>query len=127
VGGPHQLPCLAQEERQGEHHGRAGAGLLEVAAAYIKANMPLGNYLELTDQQAWDAAAFINSHERPQDPRFAGYLAETTEQFHGSEFDYHQTRGHTRQGVTDKGSQTRGQLNGDPDANDPAAIIHGLQ
>jgi thiosulfate dehydrogenase len=34
----------------------------------------------------------MNSHERPQDPRFTGDLAETTEQFHGSEFDYYGKR-----------------------------------
>ncbi|ESQ15935.1 MAG: hypothetical protein N838_12555 [Thiohalocapsa sp. PB-PSB1] len=55
--------------------------------------MPLGNYIDLTEQQAWDVAAFMNSHERPQDPRFTGDLAETTKQlFHGSEFDYYGKR-----------------------------------
>ena len=78
----------------GEHSYNWGAGMhrIDTAAAYIKANMPLGNYLALTDQQAWDVAAFINSHERPQDPRFTGDLAETTEQFHGSELDYYGKR-----------------------------------
>jgi len=78
----------------GEHSYNWGAGMhrIDTAAAYIKANMPLGNYLELTDQQAWDVAAFMNSHERPQDPRFTGDLAETTEQFHGSELDYYGKR-----------------------------------
>ncbi len=71
-----------------------GAGMhrIDSAAAYIKTNMPLGNYVKLTDQQAWDVAAFMNSHERPQDPRFTGDLAETTERFHGGEFDYYGTR-----------------------------------
>jgi thiosulfate dehydrogenase len=71
-----------------------GAGMhrIDTAAAYIKANMPLGNYLALTDQQAWDVAAYMNSHERPQDPRFTGDLAETTERFHGGEFDYYGKR-----------------------------------
>jgi thiosulfate dehydrogenase len=78
----------------GERSYNWGAGMhrINTAAAYIKANMPLGNYLELTDQQAWDVAAFMNSHERPQDPRFTGDLAETTERFHGSEFDYYGVR-----------------------------------
>ena len=35
------------------------------AAAFIKANMPLGQGGTLTDQQAWDVAAFMNSHPRP--------------------------------------------------------------
>ena len=34
----------------------------------------------------------MNSHERPQDPRFTGDLAETTEKFHGSKFDYYGKR-----------------------------------
>lgn len=78
----------------GEHSYNWGAGMhrINTAAAYIKANMPLGNYLELTDQQAWDLAAYMNSHERPQDPRFTGDLAETTERFHGGEYDYYGTR-----------------------------------
>lgn len=71
-----------------------GAGMhrVDIAAAYIKTNMPLGNYLELTDQQTWDVAAYINSWERPQDPRFNGDLADTAERFHGSEFDYYGVR-----------------------------------
>jgi thiosulfate dehydrogenase len=78
----------------GEHSYNWGAGMhrINTAAAYIKANMPLGNYIALTDQQAWDVAAFMNSHERPQDPRFTGDLAETTGQFHGSEYDYYGKR-----------------------------------
>jgi thiosulfate dehydrogenase len=78
----------------GEHSYNWGAGMhrIDTAAAYIQANMPLGNYLALTDQQAWDVAAFMNSRERPQDPRFTGDVAETTEQFHGSELDYYGKR-----------------------------------
>ncbi|MFO1323813.1 MAG: c-type cytochrome [Burkholderiales bacterium] len=49
----------------------AGAGMHRVAtaAAFIKANMPMGQGGTLTDQQAWDLAAFVNSHPRPKDPR----------------------------------------------------------
>lgn len=49
----------------------AGAGMHRVntAAAFIKANMPLGQGNSLTDQQAWDVAAFMNSRPRPADPR----------------------------------------------------------
>jgi thiosulfate dehydrogenase len=49
----------------------AGAGMHQVstAAAFIKANMPLGQGNTLTDQQAWDVAAFINAQPRPRDPR----------------------------------------------------------
>lgn len=49
----------------------AGAGMHRVhtAAAFIKANMPLGQPNTLTDQEAWDVAAFVNSKPRPPDPR----------------------------------------------------------
>ncbi|RTE66045.1 cytochrome C [Amphritea opalescens] len=61
-----------------------GAGMHRVntAAGFIKANMPLGKPNSLTDQQAWDVAAFMNSHERPQDPRYNGNIAQTAETFH---------------------------------------------
>lgn len=44
-----------------------GAGMTRVltAARFIKARMPLGQE-NLTDAQAYDVAAFVNSHERPQ-------------------------------------------------------------
>ncbi|WP_455216789.1 c-type cytochrome [Kaarinaea lacus] len=61
-----------------------GAGMhrINTAAGFIKANMPLGKPNSLTEQQAWDVAAFMNSHERPQDPRFDGDIAKTAEIFH---------------------------------------------
>ena len=60
--------------------------------AFIKANMPLGLGGTLTDQQAWDVATFMNSHERPQDPRFTGDVAQTRAQFHDSEYSLYGTR-----------------------------------
>ncbi|GAB3628155.1 hypothetical protein GCM10027419_30060 [Pandoraea terrae] len=53
-----------------------GAGMHELqnAAGFMKENMPLGLGGSLTDQQAWDVALFMDSHERPQDPRFAARL-----------------------------------------------------
>jgi len=71
-----------------------GAGMhkIDTAAAFIKHNMPLGMPDSLSDQEAWDVAAFMNSHERPQDPRHKGDLAATTKQFHGGKFDYYGTR-----------------------------------
>ena len=44
-----------------------GAGMTRVltAARFIKARMPLGQP-DLSDDQAYDVAAYINSHERPQ-------------------------------------------------------------
>lgn len=49
----------------------AGAGMTRVhtAAAFIRANMPLGQANTLTEQEAWDVAKFMNSHPRPPDPR----------------------------------------------------------
>lgn len=52
------------------------------AAGFIKANMPLGLGGKLTDQEAWDVATFMDSHERPQDPRFQGSVAETRKKYH---------------------------------------------
>ena len=55
-----------------------GMGDIRNAAGFIKANMPLAGGT-LTDQEAWDVATFMDSHERPQDPRFtagAGHARE---------------------------------------------------
>lgn len=71
-----------------------GAGMhrIDNAAAFIKANMPLGQGGTLTDQEAWDVATFMNSHERPQDPRFTGNVSDTRKKFNDSEFSlYGQT------------------------------------
>ena len=74
-----------------------GAGMHEIdkAAAFIQANMPLGVGGTLTDQEAWDVATYINSHERPQDPRFTGQVAETRQRFHDTP---HSLYGQTVQG-----------------------------
>jgi thiosulfate dehydrogenase len=63
-----------------------GAGMAEIdkAAGFIKANMPLGQSGKLTDQQAWDVAAYIDGKPRPQDPRFTGSVAQTRRKFHDS-------------------------------------------
>lgn len=61
-----------------------GAGMSNVdnAAAFIKANMPYSQGGSLTDQQAWDVAAYIDGKPRPQDPRFKGSVAATRATFH---------------------------------------------
>jgi thiosulfate dehydrogenase len=46
----------------------AGMGTVTTAAAFIKANMPLGKPV-LTDQESLDVAAYINAQVRPPDPR----------------------------------------------------------
>jgi thiosulfate dehydrogenase len=48
-----------------------GAGLYRISnfARYVKANMPLGasyDQPQLTDEQAWDVAAYVNSMPRPK-------------------------------------------------------------
>lgn len=50
-----------------------GAGMhrINTAAGFIKMNMPYGKGESLTDQEAWDVAMYVNSHERPSDPRLA--------------------------------------------------------
>ena len=61
-----------------------GAGMHQIntAAGFIKGNMPLGHGGSLNDRDAWDVAAYMNSHERPQDPRFDGDTEATRKQFH---------------------------------------------
>ncbi|MCT9809627.1 c-type cytochrome [Acidovorax sp. Be4] len=65
-----------------------GAGMHEIdkAASFIKSNMPYGLHNALSDQEAWDVATFINSFERPQDPRFKGDVKQTRQQFHDSPY-----------------------------------------
>ncbi|QQD23525.1 c-type cytochrome [Venatoribacter cucullus] len=60
-----------------------GAGMIRVftAASFIKNNMPLGQPGRLSDKEAWDVALYINSQERPQDPRYTGNAKETREKF----------------------------------------------
>ncbi|WP_027016036.1 c-type cytochrome [Comamonas composti] len=72
-----------------------GAGMHEVdkAANFIKNNMPYGNPT-LSDQEAWDVSLYINSMERPQDPRFTGNVAETRKQFHDSPYSMYGTQAH---------------------------------
>ncbi len=54
----------------GEHSYNTGAGLFRVSmfAGYVKYNMPYGTTYEkpkLSDEEAWDVAAFVNSMPRP--------------------------------------------------------------
>ncbi|WP_442909595.1 c-type cytochrome [Hydrogenophaga sp.] len=63
----------------------AGMGRISNAAAFVKANMPLGLPGTLTEQQAWDVALFMNSHDRPQDPRYTGNVQGTQREFHATE------------------------------------------
>lgn len=54
----------------GKYSYNDGAGLFRISrfAGYVKANMPFGaNYrnMQLSDEEAWDVAAFVNSQPRP--------------------------------------------------------------
>ena len=60
----------------------AGMGSIKNAAGFVKANMPLGQGWSLSDQEAWDVATFMDSHDRPQDPRFVKDVATTRAMFH---------------------------------------------
>ena len=62
----------------------AGMGRISNAAAFVMANMPLGLPGTLTNQQAWDVAQYMNSHERPQDPRYTGSVQRTRDDFHAT-------------------------------------------
>ncbi|MHB1245134.1 MAG: c-type cytochrome [Sulfuriferula sp.] len=66
VNGQYAFPPL-----WGKDSYNAGAGMHKVknAAAFIKANMPLGKGDSLSIQEAWDVAQFVDSHDRPPDPR----------------------------------------------------------
>lgn len=61
------------------------------AAGFIKVNMPYGQGNTLTDQQAWDVAAFVDSRERPRDPRQTGNVPDAQRRFHSSGDYYGQT------------------------------------
>lgn len=70
-----------------------GAGMHRVntAAGFIYANMPLGKPYSLSPQEAWDVAAYINSHPRPSDPRQPGQMSvqEAHDAFHGKHKGYY--------------------------------------
>lgn len=65
-----------------------GAGMhrINTAAAFIKENMPLGKGGTLSNEDAWHVAAFMNSHERPQDPRLIdGSVEKTRDKYHAND------------------------------------------
>ena len=57
----------------GPHSYTKGAGFYKVSklAGFVKMNMPLSKGETLSDQQAWDVAAYVDSQPRPEDPRKA--------------------------------------------------------
>lgn len=62
-----------------------GAGIARVytAASFIHLNMPLGKPGSLSEKEAWNVAWYINSQERPQDPRYTGDARDTREKHLG--------------------------------------------
>ncbi len=68
----------------GENAYTWGAGMhrINTAAGFIRANMPLGQGGSLSEREAWDVAAYINSHERPRDPRQEASVEEADAAFH---------------------------------------------
>lgn len=77
----------------GPHSYNWGAGMAGIASAagFIKANMPYGQGNTLTDQQAWDVAAYVDSRERPRDPRQTGTVEDARKRFH-ARGDYYGTK-----------------------------------
>lgn len=67
---------------------------INTAASFIKANMPFGLGGELlTTQQAWDVAAYIDAHPRPQDPRYERSVEQTDERYHDHQCFYGEVNG----------------------------------
>ncbi|QSX29560.1 c-type cytochrome [Shewanella cyperi] len=95
MGGVYNLPPL-----WGPQSFNWGAGMHRVntAAFFIHENMPLGKSIQLSNQQAWDVAAFITSKERPQDPRFEGNLEQTKASYHKHDGYYGTTQDGTQLG-----------------------------
>lgn len=82
-GGHYVMPPLWGKD---SYNWGAGMHRINTAASFIKHNMPLGKAGSLTDQQAWDVAAYVNSHERPQDPRLVdGSVEKTRVKFHAND------------------------------------------
>jgi thiosulfate dehydrogenase len=78
----------------------AGMSSIKNAAGFIKGNMPLSQGNTLSDQEAWDVAVFMDSHERPQDPRFSKSVEETRAKYHDSGDMYGETVNGVRLGMT---------------------------
>ncbi|QWT47119.1 c-type cytochrome [Azospira inquinata] len=80
VGASYVFPPLWGKD---SYNWGAGMHRINTAAGFIQHNMPLGKGETLSDQEAWDVAAFVNMHERPQDPRLInGDIEATRKRFH---------------------------------------------
>lgn len=88
VNGAYVFPPLWGAE---SYNWGAGMHRIDTAAGFIKANMPFGAGGTLSDQQAWDVALYMNSQERPKDPRFKVSIENTREEFHDENCLYGRT------------------------------------
>ena len=88
----------------------AGMGSVKNAAAFIRANMPLGMGGSLSEQEAWDVATYMDSQVRPQDPRFLGDVEQTRVKFHDNAFSMY-------------GRTVNGAVLGDPAHTPPAGTV----
>lgn len=85
IAGVYSLPPLWGPK---SYNWGAGMHRVNTAAFFIYENMPFAKSIQLTNQQAWDVAAYINSHERPQDPRNKGDVKQAQEKYHNDN-DYY--------------------------------------
>lgn len=78
INGKSQFPAV-----WGDNSYNWGAGISRprTLAGFIRNNMPLGQPLSMSIQESWDLAEYINSQERPQDPRYTGDVVETREKY----------------------------------------------
>jgi len=103
-----------------------GAGMhrIDLAAGFIKANMPYGRGGTLSDQEAWDVALFMNSHDRPKDPRFKESIAQTRDKDHDENCLYGRTPSELEALLEKQAKATEGQAKQTPgqlQGNSPAS------
>lgn len=85
IAGTYSLPPLWGPQ---SYNWGAGMHRVNTAAFFIYENMPFAKSIQLTHQQAWDVAAFINAQERPQDPRAKGDIKQDQKALHNDN-DYY--------------------------------------
>jgi thiosulfate dehydrogenase len=69
----------------------AGMARVDLAAGFIRANMPFDKPGTLSDQEAWDVAAFVDSQERPKDPRQKGSVEQNAKANFSGQKSYYGT------------------------------------
>lgn len=83
AGGAYVFPPLWGKD---SYNWGAGMHRINTAAGFIQSNMPLGKGGTLSSDEAWHVAAYINSHERPKDPRMIeGSVEQTRLKFHAND------------------------------------------